>query len=158
MRQTSPSVDPDDLRKRGLARSLVGWVVMIGLLLLVAAGSYVGVTALIGQIGRSSAPNLPSLPGLPSADAGGGPFEWVQGLFRHDEIYIVNLAEGLNLRSQPDVNDPSNILTVVANGTPVTRLDGPLMKDNIPWLRVSAEVGGTHYEGWMSLNFLRQEQ
>ncbi len=145
------------VRQRNLTRGLVGWAVMIGLLLLVAAGSYVGVSALIGQISRGSTPNLPSLPGLPSADTG-GPLAWLSGLFGRDEIYIVNLAEGLNLRSQPDVNDPADILTVVPNGTPVTKLEGPVVKDNIPWLRVSVNSGGRRYEGWMSLNYLRQEQ
>jgi hypothetical protein len=46
----------------------------------------------------------------------------------------------------------------VPNGTPVTKLEGPVVKDNIPWLRVSVDVNGKHYEGWMSLNYLRQEQ
>jgi hypothetical protein len=146
------------VRKRGITRSLVGWLVMISLLLVVAAGSYVGVSALIAQFSGISTPNLPSLPGLPSISTDGGPLSWLGGLFRHDEIYIVNLAEGLNLRAQPDVNDPANILTEVPNGTPVTKLEGPLVKDNIPWLRVSVEVDGKHYEGWMSLNYLRQKQ
>ncbi|MBX0326497.1 protein kinase [Oscillochloris sp. ZM17-4] len=156
-RQPAASVAPDVIRQRSLTRSMVGWAVMLGLLLLVAAGSYVGVNALISQFSQGSAPNLPSLPGLPSADTSDGPLTWLGGLFGRDEVYIVNLAEGLNLRSQPDVNDPATILTVVANGTPVTKLDGPVVKDNIPWLRVSVDTGGSHYEGWMSLNYLRQE-
>ncbi|NNJ09039.1 SH3 domain-containing protein [Chloroflexales bacterium ZM16-3] len=153
-----PATKPSVVRQRSLTRSIVGWSVMIGLLLLVAASSYVGVNALISQITRGGTPNLPSLPGLPSAETGGSPLAWISGFFGRDEIYIVNLAEGLNLRSQPDVYDSANIIAVVANGTPVTKLEGPVVKDNIPWLRVSLDSGGKRYEGWMSLNYLRQEQ
>jgi hypothetical protein len=46
---------------------------------------------------------------------------------------------------------------VVPNGTPVVRLEGPQVEDNIPWLRVRAEVGGRRVEGWMSMNYLRPE-
>jgi hypothetical protein len=157
-RQPALGVNPDERRKRGIARSLVGWLVMIGLLIVVAVGSYIGVSALINQFSGISTPNLPSLPGLPSISTDGGPLGWLGGLFRRDEIYMVNLAEGLNLRAEPDVNDPANIITEVPNGTPVTKLEGPVVKDNIPWLRVSVDVNGKHYEGWMSLNYLRQEQ
>jgi len=80
------------------------------------------------------------------------------GFFKHDTIYIVNLAEGLNLRAQPDMYNDANIMIVVPNSTPVTKLQDPVVRDNIPWLRVSVEVGGKHYEGWMSLKYLRQEQ
>jgi serine/threonine protein kinase len=157
-RQPMPGVDRDQVRKRGITRSVVGWLVMISLLLVVVAGSYVGVSALINQFSGVSTPNLPSLPGLPSITTDGGPLAWLGSFFRHDEIYIVNHSEGLNLRRGPDVNDDTNILTTVPNGTPVTKLEGPVVKGAIPWLRVSAEVGGTHYEGWMSLNYLRQKQ
>ncbi|MEI7772348.1 MAG: SH3 domain-containing protein, partial [Chloroflexales bacterium] len=157
-RQPLPGVDPAVVRKRGITRSIVGWLVMISLLLVVAASSYVGVSALISQFDGISTPNLPSLPGLPSMSTAGGPLSWLGGLFRRNHIYIVNLSEGLNLRSQPDVNNDANIMIVVPNGTPVTKLEDPVVKDNIPWMRVSVEVGGKHYEGWMSLKYLRQEQ
>lgn len=157
-RRPATGIDPDAVRQNSMARSIVGWLVMIGLLLLVAAGSYMGVNALINQISGASAPDLPSVPGLPSADSGGGPLDWLGGLFGRDEIYIVNLAEGLNLRSRPDVNDPTTLITVAPNGTPVKKLEGPVVQDNIPWLRVEFDLNGQHYEGWMSLNYLRQEQ
>ncbi|NTW00889.1 MAG: protein kinase [Oscillochloris sp.] len=157
-RQPAPSSSMDTLRKRNLARGVLGWVVMVGLLLIVVTGSYLGVSTLIRQFSGVSMPDLPSLPGLPSIDTGESPFAWLGELFGNDEVYMVNLAEGLNLRSQPDVNDSTNILTVVANGTPVTKLEGPVVKDNIPWLRVKVESSGKQYEGWMSLNYLRQEQ
>ncbi len=153
-----PSGISGHMRKRSITRSVVGWLVMIGLLFTVAAGSYVGVSALIVQFNGISTPHLPSLPGLPSISTDGGPLTWLGKIFRRDEIYIVNLSEGLNLRAQPDVNNDANILTIVPNSTPVTKLEGPVVKDNIPWLRVSVEVGGQRYEGWMSLKYLRQDQ
>ncbi|NTV65052.1 MAG: SH3 domain-containing protein, partial [Oscillochloris sp.] len=157
-RQLLPADGSPPTDKGHLVHGLMGWLVMIGLLVLVATGSYLGVNALIAQFSGISRPNLPSLPGLPSISSSDGPLAWLGGFFKHDEIYIVNLAEGLNLRSQPGINDDTTVVTVIPNGTPVTKLDGPVVKDNIPWLRVSADVGGTYVEGWMSLNYLRQEQ
>lgn len=157
-RQETPASGGGVVTKGSLAHGVMGWVVMLGLLLIVAVGSYLGVNALISQFSGISRPNLPSLPGLPSISSSEGPLAWLGGFFKHDEIYIVNLAEGLNLRSQPSINDPTTIVTVVPNGTPVTKLEGPVVQDNIPWLRVSADVGGKQFEGWMSLNYLRQEQ
>ncbi len=155
--QRPPSVDTTGVRQQSLVRSMMGWVVMLGLLLAVGIGSYIGVNALINQMNGISRPNLPSVPGLPSADTNQGPFSWFGQFIEQDEIYIVNLAEGLNMRSEPNVHDAANIIVVVPNGTPVTKLEGPLMQDNIPWLRVSTEVAGQPYEGWMSLNYLRLE-
>lgn len=143
---------------RNMTRSLVGWLVMIGLLCVVATGSYMGVSALINQFSGISMPNLPSFPGLPSITTPSNPLSWLGGFFKHDTIYIVNLAEGLNLRAQPDMYNDANIMLVVPNSTPVIKLQDPVVRDNIPWLRVSVEVGGKHYEGWMSLKYLRQEQ
>jgi serine/threonine protein kinase len=157
-RRSSDNIDSDVVRQNSMVRSLVGWVVMLGLLLIVAVGSYMGVNALINQISGVSPPNLPSLPGLPSADNSDGPLAWLGGLFGQDEIYIVNLVEGLNLRSRPDVNDDTTLIAVAPNGTPVRKLEGPVVRDNIPWLRVEFDMNGQRYEGWMSLNYLRQEQ
>jgi eukaryotic-like serine/threonine-protein kinase len=157
-RPVLPSVSVNTVHMRNITRSLVGWLVMIGLLCVVATGSYMGVSALINQFSGISMPNLPSLPGLPSITTHGNPLSWLGGFFKHDTIYIVNLAEGLNLRAQPDMYNDANIMIVVPNSTPVTKLQDPVVRDNIPWLRVSVEVGGKHYEGWMSLKYLRQEQ
>jgi hypothetical protein len=161
-RQAPPSVDPDVLRKRSFTHGLLGWLVMIGLLLLVVAGSYIGANALINRLSGVSAPNLPSIPNLPSAPSVGGPLDWVRGLFGRNDTYLVNLAEGLNLRSQPDGTDDSNILAVIPNGTPVRKLAGPQTNEKddnkIPWVRVAVELEGRQLEGWMSLNYLRQEQ
>jgi eukaryotic-like serine/threonine-protein kinase len=156
-RRPTPNSGTNVVLKRSLTRSIVGWVVMIGLLLVVATGSYVGVNALINQFSGTSTLNLPSLPGLPGISTDSGPLAWLSQFFKHD-VYIVNLADGLNLRSQPGTSDLATILMVVPNGTPVTKLEGPVVKDSVPWLRVSFELAGKQHEGWMSLNYLRQEQ
>jgi hypothetical protein len=145
------AVDQQRLRRQSLARGLFGWLVMMGLLGLVVVASYFAVNAVVRQIAGTPLPSVPGLPELPAE----GFFGWVDGLFGRDEIYIVNIAEGLNLRSEPAV--ASQVLEVVPNGTPVVRLEGPQVADNIPWLRVRAEVGGRQVEGWMSMNYLRPE-
>lgn len=146
------AVDPDLLRKRGVARGVVGWLVLMGLVLTVAAASYLGVNALISGAGGLPRPSPPGLPSLPEVSS---PFDWLGGLFGdNDEIYIVNIAEGLNLRREPDATDTANVITVVPNGAPVVKLEGPRVEGNIPWLRVRAEVDGRQVEGWMSLNYL----
>jgi hypothetical protein len=148
-------VDPGELRRQNLVRGLVGWLVMMGLIALVAAASYVAVNALADRVADGSGPSVPGLPSLP-APPQGGPLGWLDMLFARDEVYIVNIAEGLNLRSDPSVNGA--ILEVVPNGSPVRKLEGPQVADNIPWIRVRAEVGGRAVEGWMSLNYLLPEE
>ena len=147
-----PAVNRAALRKQGLVRGLVGWVVLVGLVLVVAFASYLAVNAVAGGVAGLPRPSAPGLPSLP--DDGGGPLGWLGGLFAGDEIYIVNIAEGLNLRSEPDATDTTNVIAVVPNGAPVVKLEGPRVEGNIPWLRVRAEVGGRRVEGWMSLNYL----
>lgn len=150
-------VDRRQMQQRNMWRGLFGWVVMICLLLMVAAGSFLVVNSLAERISGLPRPNLPSMPSLPTATTGGGPLDWVRGLFRRDEIYIVNNTEGLRLRSSPGLADDASILTVVPNGTPVHKLEGPVYEDNVPWLRVSVEVSGERFEGWMSMNYLKPE-
>ena len=111
---------------------------LVGLVLAVALGSYLAVNAVADRLG-----SLPSFPPLPS------------GLFgSHDVLYTVNIREGLNLRREPNATDAGNVITVVPNGTVVRKLAGPQITDNIPWLRVSAEVNGVAVEGWLSMNYL----
>lgn len=148
-------VDPDLLRRKSLSRGLLGWLVMVGLMALVAVGAYLGVNALADQItGRPlpSVPGLPSLPEPPATGIGG----WLDGIFGGDEIMIVNIAEGLNLRDSAGL--ASQVIDLVPNGTPVSILEGPEMVDNIPWVRGRAEVGGRQVEGWMSMNYLRPKE
>jgi hypothetical protein len=48
-------------------------------------------------------------------------------------------------------------MTVVPNGVVVRKLEGPVIADNIPWLKVRVELNGQSIEGWMSLNYLRPQ-
>jgi hypothetical protein len=126
---------------------------MVGLVLTVAAASYVAVTSLATGFAGLPRPSVPGLPSLPSVDD--GPLAWLRGLFGPpEEIYVVNIADGLNIRSKPNATDTTNVITVVPNGATVVKLEGPRIEDNIPWLRVRAEVDGRPVEGWMSLNYL----
>jgi hypothetical protein len=150
-------VDPATLRRRNVARGLLGWAVLVGMVLLVAAASFFAVNALTGALKGVSVPGVPWL-SPPATGGAGGPFGWLDTLFGADEIYIVNIAEGLNLRREPDATDPANIITVVPNGTPVRKLEGPRVTGNIPWLRVRVTVEGRELEGWMSLNYLRPRE
>ena len=148
----APGVDRDALRRQGLVRGLVGWAVLVGLVLAVALASYMAVNAIAGGVAGLPRPSVPGLPSLPRDDD--GPLGWLDGLFPREEIYIVNIAEGLNLRSEPDATDTANVIAVIPNGALVVKLEGPLVAGNIPWLRVRAEVDGRRLEGWMSLNYL----
>ncbi len=147
-------LSPARARRRNLARGLIGWFVVVGLVLLVAAASYFAVHALTGALKGVTVPGVPWSPPSPGSPSG-GPFGWLDTLFGADEIYVVNIAEGLNLRREPDATNPANIITVVPNGTPVRKLEGPRVVGNIPWLRVRVRVEGQELEGWMSLNYLR---
>ena len=148
-------VDPALMRRQQLSRGIVGWLVMMGLVALVAVGSYLAVNALADQLTGRPLPSVPGLPSLPGPPAG-GLMSWLDGLLNGDEIYIVNIADGLNLRSAPAVEAP--ILAVVPNGSPVLKLEGPRVEDAIAWLRVRAEVEGRQVEGWMSMNYLRPKE
>ncbi|MGQ9928293.1 MAG: serine/threonine protein kinase [Chloroflexaceae bacterium] len=146
-------VDPATLRRSNVARGLLGWAVLMGMVMLVAAASFFAVNALTGALKGVSVPGVPWL--SPVTGGSGGPFDWLDTLFGADEIYVINIAEGLNLRREPDATNPANIITVVPNGTPVRKLEGPRVTGNIPWLRVRVTVEGRELEGWMSLNYLR---
>jgi hypothetical protein len=71
------------------------------------------------------------------------------------DVLIVNINGGLNMRNEPGLN--TDIVAVVPNGTRVQRLEGPVIVDNVPWVRVRVEGNGASTEGWMSLNYLQAE-
>lgn len=156
-RRPAQVVNPAARRRQGLARGLLGWLVLIGLVALVATASYFAVSTLVDRLTRLPVPRVPGLPELPTADRG-GPFGWLEGWFGGDELYLVNIADGLNLRREPDASDATNIIAVVPNGTPVRRLEGPRVEGGIPWLRVRVTVDGRELEGWMSLNYLQRKE
>jgi eukaryotic-like serine/threonine-protein kinase len=135
----APALDKGARRRKRLSGNLIGWLVMVILVLGVAGASYLAVTGVAARAGES--------------------IGWVSGWFGGgQEIYVVNIAEGLNLRREPDATDPGNIITVIPNGATVRKLEGPQVEGNIPWLRVRAEVDGRAVEGWMSLNYLSLRQ
>lgn len=141
--------DIDQFRRQDRRRSLTGWLIMILLLLAVAFGSYWAVTWAFDRL-NLSAPRLPELPA----------WQWPDLNLADQntqELYVVNINEGLNLRSAPDTR-PETIMMVVPNGTVVRKLEGPVMADNIPWLKVQFELNGQVIEGWMSMNYLRRQQ
>ncbi|RRR74687.1 MAG: ligand-binding protein SH3 [Candidatus Viridilinea halotolerans] len=125
-------------RKQQMVSNLLAWLLMTTMLVAVVGTSYYAVVGLVG--GSERMPN---------------PIAWISDRFGNSEIYVVNIAEGLNLRREPNAFDASNIVAVIPNGAMVRKLDGPRIEDNIPWLRVRAEVDGRPVEGWMSLNYLR---
>lgn len=153
-RRRAAGVDPDQVRRNSLARGLVGWLVMIGLILGVVFGTLAMVNSVTGWIAATPRPNLPSVPGLPTAQPDGGPLGWLNDLFGNEDIYVVNIADGLNLRSEPDASTLENVIAVIPNRTPVRKLEGPQIAGNIPWLRVQVELNGEILEGWMSQNYL----
>jgi serine/threonine protein kinase len=147
-RALTTSFDVDQFRRQNWQRGLVGWLIMMLLLLAVAVGSFWVVNLAINRLNL----NVPQLE-LPSWQL---PDLSLPGR-ASTELYVVNISEGLNLRSAPNAQ-PDNILMVVPNGTVVRRLEGPVVADNIPWLKVQFELNGKVFEGWMSLNYLRQQE
>ncbi|PDW04907.1 hypothetical protein CJ255_01300 [Candidatus Viridilinea mediisalina] len=125
-------------RRQRMMSSLIAWLLMTSMLFAVVGATYF---AVIGVTGITERP--------------ANPLVWISSLFSREEIYVVNIAEGLNLRRVPQAHDASNIIAVIPNGATVRKLDGPRIEDNIPWLRVRVEVDGRPVEGWMSLNYLQ---
>lgn len=148
-------VDPDLLRRRNFTHGLFGWLVLMGLMVVVALGAYVGVNALADRVVGRPLPSVPGLPSLPQPPAG-GLGGWLDSLWGNDNVMIVNIAEGLNLRDAAGLN--SQVIDLVPNGTPVSILEGPTVVDNIPWVRGRAEIGGREVEGWLSMNYLRPKE
>ncbi len=146
----SQSLDIEQLRRYNWSRSLIGWLVMMILLLGVAGGTFLFVSWAAERWTRGQSFELPDLPQwqLPSLNRPSA---------SEPERYVVNIAEGLNLRAAPNAQ-PDNILAVIPNGVIVRRLEGPVIADNIPWLKVQVELNGQLLEGWMSLNYLRPQQ
>jgi serine/threonine protein kinase len=145
----SPSLQPlsqAQVKHQRKAGGLRGWIVMLALIGLVALASYAGVRYVSDRI----AITLPGIPGLPAID----PFAWLRDRLGGAELWVVNNEGGLNLRSTPGLSSDSMVIAVVPNGTVVRQLEGPLIVENISWIRVRVDVDGRATEGWMSLNYL----
>lgn len=140
-------------RRQGFIHALTGWLVIMLLLVVVVVGSYLGASYLAERLFGVRIPviDLPSI-NLPTIDLQMP--EWLQES-TEGAILIVNINEGLNMRDQPGLN--TNIIAVLPGGTRVRQLEGPVVANNVPWVRVRTEGEGEALEGWMSLNFLVQE-
>ncbi|PDV97480.1 serine/threonine protein kinase [Candidatus Chloroploca asiatica] len=131
----------NQFRQQNRRRNLVGWLVIMALLTLVVLGSYFGVRALFER--WNVTPSLPDL-SLP---------QW----WPENEIYIVTIDAGLNLRRTPDANTTTNVIAVIPKGTLVRKLEGPRQAGNDTWLRVRVELEGGQREGWVSLAYLQPQ-
>jgi hypothetical protein len=125
-------------------RPLAGLGLVLALFVAVACGAYAVSTAAAGQF-LSGAPPI-TLP------------DWVTGVVGGSgEVLVVTIGgvEGLNLRDAPGLQ--SQVIALLPSGARVRKLDGPRVVDNVPWLRVRAEVDGRAVEGWASATYLREE-
>ncbi len=138
-------LDREKLRQQTFTRGIVGWIVLIGLTVGVAFGSYTVASYVVDQFFAIKLPQ-PDLPNF-GVSLPEWPFAADQG-----EVLIVNINEGLNLRDEPGLS--TNVVAIVPNGTPVRKLEGPQIIDNVPWVRVRIDSDVQPNEGWMSLNFL----
>lgn len=134
-----------ELRRKFARQSALGWSVLLLLLVLVAGISYFGASYLMDRFFAIELPR-PTLP-----DLGSGLPDWLPGVDR-GEVRIVTAAD-LNVRNQPGLN--TEVIATLPGGTRVRVLEGPVMADNIPWLRVRTTHAGQTIEGWASENYLR---
>jgi hypothetical protein len=131
-----------------MIRTVTSWLVLLALLFVVAAGSYAGASFLADRFFAIELPQI-RMPQI-SLEVP----EWLQGS-EPNEILIVSINEGLNLRDEPGLS--TEVIAVVPNGTQVEKLEGPITVDNVPWVRIQTEQDGEQLEGWMSRNFLLSE-
>jgi hypothetical protein len=68
---------------------------------------------------------------------------------------LISGADELRLRDAPGLT--TTIIAGLREGERVRRIGGPEFVDNVPWLRVRANVNGQTVEGWLSANFLKTE-
>ncbi len=131
-------LDTTTLRQKAWQHGLRGWIAISLLLLVVAFVSYAGASYVVDRVF--------------AIDIGFGIPDWLPGS-DPGEIYVVSDATALNIRDQPGLTN-SNVITALPNGTRVRKLEGPIVQDNVPWVRVRAEIDDQTIEGWVSENFL----
>ncbi len=134
-----------ELRRKFARQSTLGWIVLLLLLVIVAGTSYFGASYLMDRFFAIELPR-PTLPDLGIQLPG-----WLPGVDR-SEVRIVTAPE-LNVRNQPGLN--TEVIATLPSGTRVRVLAGPVIADNIPWLRVRTNYAGQSIDGWASENFLR---
>ncbi len=133
-----------ELRRKFARQSALGWIVLLLLLIIVAGTSYFGASYLMDRFFAIELPR-PTLPDLGIAWP-----DWLPGVDR-GEVRIVTAAD-LNVRNQPGLN--TEVIATLPSGTRVRVLAGPVIADNIPWLRVRTNYAGQSIDGWASANFL----
>jgi len=139
------------LQRKSFMHSLMGWVVMLTLMIVIVLASYTVATFVVDQVFAIKLPR-PTLP-----DMGIELPDWVPWKEQH-EVLVVNIDsnEGLNLRDAPGI--ATNVITTIPSGTLVYKLEGPVIADDIEWVRVRTEAAdGKPIEGWMSLLYLKAE-
>jgi serine/threonine protein kinase len=144
---------PARRQQHPVLRTVTSWLVLLALLLAVVVGSYAGASFLADRFFAIELPQIriPQI-NLPQIDLEVP--DWIQGS-EPNEILIVNINEGLNLRDEPGLS--TEVIAVVPNGAQVEKLEGPITVDNVPWVRIQTEQDGEQLEGWMSRNFLLSE-
>jgi len=138
-------------------RSIIVITILLSLLLVVACGSYYGVSLLVDQVANIELPrptlDLPSLP-----DLGIELPEWITGVISgQGQVFVVSGVsdEGLNLRNAPGLN--TDVVAQLPNGTRIRKLDGPRTVDDVPWMLVQVRINDQDLEGWVSANFVKPE-
>ena len=142
--------------------AIIGWLLLLLLIGGVALGSYTGASYLAERLFAIRLPpisiSLPSIPQIRPPNIGLDVPDWIQ-LAPPREYYRVRIdaGEGLNLRDAPGLT--SVIIATIPNGERVEKRSEPVAADGVEWVQVRVpRPDGPPLEGWMSLNFLEQEQ
>ena len=138
-------------------RPISGMVIVLTLLVVVACGAYYGASVIVNQLTSIELPrpaiDLPALP-----DLGINLPDWLTGVVSGGGPVLVVTGvpeEGLNLRAAPGLS--TQVIGLLPNGSRVRLLEGPRLVDNVPWLRVRAQLNNRDVEGWVSANFVKPE-
>jgi hypothetical protein len=148
--------NPNHWQRESGTRGIMAWVLVMSLLVAVVMGSYVGASYLANRLFAVELPQM-SMPeiGFPEINLPNIELdvpEWLSSGSEQGDILIVNINAGLNMRDAPGLD--TQVITVLPNGTRVQKLEGPVIVDDVPWVRVRV-VENESVDGWLSLNFLQ---
>ncbi|GAB4118597.1 MAG: serine/threonine protein kinase [Roseiflexaceae bacterium] len=158
MRDAVSAAEDDERDQRGRAelrdpsRAWLGLGIMAIMFFVAICGAYQLGSLALEELTNIRTPRLE----VPANMIDLGLPEWLTGTVEGEgELFeiVINSSEGLNLRSQPGVQQP--ILTLLPNGTQVRRIDGPKIVDGIPWMHVRVRINGQNVEGWISANYIK---
>jgi hypothetical protein len=137
-------------------RSITGIVILLVLFVTIVCGTYYVTTLAVQRLAGIELPR-PSVD-IPTwlPDFGVNLPEWLTGVpGGGGEVLLISGADELRLRDAPGLT--TTIIAGLREGERVRRIGGPEFVDNVPWLRVRANVNGQTVEGWLSANFLKTE-